>query len=1785
MLFLPWSRLVQPLLRNQSRSIRRRKVRQIPLAALESLESRALMAAVMSAAEQVTAARIAQLGYLQFNTLRPNEVPYLTPAQMSGIATNAVLISIPADARTALSADQVRMLKVANSGINGLTPAQVGALTVGQIQSLKVADCPLLQPGQIASLTTAQVGTINTEKLLRAIPAGIRAELTSTQIQALPVKITGLALLTDSQVEALTVAQIQLLAAKDVAQLMPWQTASLKPAQLAAYAGTTENAAALATKPVGGKTVGQIRGMKYWDFDELSPEQVPYLSTAQIASISGDWAFEQLSDAARGALTPGQLKALMVGSVGLDGLTPSQIGNLSPFQIQALSYWSFPDLPMSQVTKLSGDQLATVTSGWWFEQIPAAVRATLTPAQVKALVVREIGLDGLTATQIGQLNPNQIRSLQYWDFHLLGKGQTPQLSSAQMTTIPNEWWFGRWSAEARGALKAAQVQGLNVAEVGISLLTVAQVKQLSTAQIQQLTYDQFQSLNKTQTPLLTVGQIATIPNGWWFERMSVPARAALTTTQVQALNVVEIGLGGLTVAQRGMLTQAQVQSLGQDDFRYLTASQTPWLTTTQMATIDSGWWFDQIPAAARAVFSGDQVRALDIEDVGIGGLTDSQIDALLPEQIQEVWTWQFHEITPRQAPNMSLAQLASLENSWTFNAMRDDSRAALTQPQIQALPINMVGIAALTDPQIDWLTLDQIQDVTYDEFDDLHLSQIDDLTTDQIASIASCWWFEAIPEDVRAGLTVTQVQALNTANVSVDHLTSTQRDVLTVVQIQAINDAWTFQFLNPEQVTHLTTDQMTLFNNEWEFHQMSDAAQAALSREQMLAMPESVMAAMLDLDAGMFSPSGAAVEEEHDHDHDTPAPTPTPTTGPHPDDPAKRDEHLALFSLVPREAATFVTIASGNWNNPAVWKDGVVPIGGAQVLVSAGNTVTFNVVQTNALKWVRVDGTLTFATNLDTQLLVDTVVVDPAGALIIGTDEAPIQSGVAARIVIADNGKAIDKTWDPLQLSRGVISHGTTEMQGETVTPFVSLNGVRRGATQLTLDSVPTNWRIGDRLVLTGTTSDISAKQDEELKLVAINGNVVTIDNNDTLAGNQGLDFNHTPPERYNGLGLKVYLSDMNRNVVIMSQNPITERRGHVMFMHSPKVEVDNVGFYGLGRTDKRNPINDPVFDAAGHLLPTTGLNVRGRYAVHFHRQGADGTKTPAEISGSVVVDSPGWGFVNHDSNVNMVNNVAFNVQGASFVTEFGSEIGSMVGNLSIRNEGSGDGLEDRQDIFDFGHGGNGFWLQGAGVEVVNNIAASSAEAAFIFFTTSSEADFDAKNLTDPSLAGGHATVPVGVVPFKRVDGNIAFAAESGLETWFHLTHVPGGQSYIDNFTSWNTDRGMFNPYTGHTTIRNARVLGHSGFWGTGFDRNNVTNNMTYENVRADGWEVGISVPVNRATVIRDGVFHNVRDIEVNTTEDTTRTVDIVGDPQFTSLTAQQLGDREKFDIYLDGEIELKNRDLETYFSPDIVRLGTVKFNNHQVYFDKQAASYIAFPASDTATLTWLPPEIVGQTNQQLWDAFGLAPGGAIAPADAVHVAGINGLVGSRTTYLPTLELRSDKYTNQPNNYTLSYENARGDEIAEQSKSPIREGWNLLTRQVDGNKRTFFVYGDTKAPEFILNTDRTDLRVNPQGLQFGIVIYGTVRDDSFGEMHFRREFKDLQTRPILTDSLGKKYINLTFNIHDLAGNTTSVSLKVYLDPTVPIVPGTGQRDLPPRDVPRTLAELLAYYYLTGERAI
>jgi hypothetical protein len=81
--------------------------------------------------------------------------------------------------------------------------------------------------------------------------------------------------------------------------------------------------------------------------------------------------------------------------------------------------------------------------------------------------------------------------------------------------------------------------------------------------------------------------------------------------------------------------------------------------------------------------------------------------------------------------------------------------------------------------------------------------------------------------------------------------------------------------------------------------------------------------------------------------------------------------------------------------------------------------------------------------------------------------------------------------------------------------------------------------------------------------------------------------------------------------------------------------------------------------------------------------------------------------------------------------------------------------------------------------------------------------------------------------------------------------------------------------------------------------------------------------------------------------------------------------------------------DIAHYFGQDIVTLDFGPFDNKRLYYSEQATSAIPF----LSAIDGLPDEYVGLTNQQLWDQYGVALGGAVAPVGSYTVPEITGLI------------------------------------------------------------------------------------------------------------------------------------------------------------------------------------------------
>ncbi|WP_197531720.1 G8 domain-containing protein [Posidoniimonas corsicana] len=702
---------------------------------------------------------------------------------------------------------------------------------------------------------------------------------------------------------------------------------------------------------------------------------------------------------------------------------------------------------------------------------------------------------------------------------------------------------------------------------------------------------------------------------------------------------------------------------------------------------------------------------------------------------------------------------------------------------------------------------------------------------------------------------------------------------------------------------------------------------------------------------------------------------------PHMTDPSKRAEHLALFQLVRYQDVTSVAVKSGSWFDPSVWADGRVPSSGARVLVPYGAVVEVDRVSNASITTIRVDGELRFATDADTQLRVDTMIVATSGTLVIGEESDPIQDNVTARLVFTDIGPR-DASADPFSIGRGLITHGAVRMYGAETTAFLeSSTLLARGTYRIALAQIPTGWEVGDEIVIAGTAMDDAQ---EEVRIIrAIYDNLVIVD---------PLEHDHLPLDA----SLGVHVANLTRNIIIESEADPgdIDRLGHVMFMHNRDVDVHYAGFYNLGRTDKSQAVTDPQVDENWNQIAGTGDNPRARYAVHFHRNGVTADTPPAVVQGSVVEGSPGWGFVNHSSYVDISDSVAYGVNGAAFATEEGDEIGSFRNNIAIATTGTGLEPNVRDNVQDFGHSGDGFWLQGGGVAVTGNVVSGADGTGFIYYTrgfvkNGSVTRFLAENLDDPSLAGGADTIDGQFVPVKEFSNNVAYGAKTGLMLRYHLRGADhDATSLVKDSTFWNNREGVRVPYSANIILRNVSVLADPADDAhTGVSGNRVTYSITYDNMRVEGYARGIWMASNGASTVIGGRFQNRSNILIGAANTPGRTVLITGNPEFVPPVGYPLSLVANVTMWFHPE---EFAPSFTYlFNDTTVVLDYAGFSNRRLYFAQQDPDAVPFPTA----AEYIPSEYVGLTTAQIASRFGLEIAGDVAPNGLGSVLGIEGLL------------------------------------------------------------------------------------------------------------------------------------------------------------------------------------------------
>ena len=193
--------------------------------------------------------------------------------------------------------------------------------------------------------------------------------------------------------------------------------------------------------------------------------------------------------------------------------------------------------------------------------------------------------------------------------------------------------------------------------------------------------------------------------------------------------------------------------------------------------------------------------------------------------------------------------------------------------------------------------------------------------------------------------------------------------------------------------------------------------------------------------------------------------------------------------------------------------------------------------------------------------------------------------------------------------------HGRAVLEGSEQLAWSRAAGsLAKGADVLSLEEVPTGWRVGDEIVITPTSAPGTSGHSDgysEGRIQSISGNTVQLDT----------PFAYDHPRIAGTWGAEVM--NMTRNVRIEGQ---PEARAHVMFTHTHQSQhIRNVGLRHMGpRQD-----TDDDYRSGGRRI-TIQEEVMGRYPLHFHHNGAGSAGTLVE--NVVVQESGARAFVAHAS-------------------------------------------------------------------------------------------------------------------------------------------------------------------------------------------------------------------------------------------------------------------------------------------------------------------------------------------------------------------------------------------------------------------------------------------------------------------------------------------------------------------------------------------------------------------------
>jgi hypothetical protein len=449
------------------------------------------------------------------------------------------------------------------------------------------------------------------------------------------------------------------------------------------------------------------------------------------------------------------------------------------------------------------------------------------------------------------------------------------------------------------------------------------------------------------------------------------------------------------------------------------------------------------------------------------------------------------------------------------------------------------------------------------------------------------------------------------------------------------------------------------------------------------------------------------------------------------------------------EPAIVRSAKSGPWERADTWTDGKIPSPGDVILIRPGHRITYASNSDKPYRAVHVGGTLAFDPDRDTLLAVGLLKIQPGEscvedgfdcdahmempkdgeekpALEVGTPETPIRKSATIRLHFFEG---MNKETLPAIICCG----GRMDFHGIPMSrTWLKLGAdAKKGDSTVTLSEPVTGWRVGDKVIVTGTKDPAErdrVRYTEERAIQAIEGTQLTLD--------KPLEFAHTGIGEY-----RAEVANLSRNVVVESAETLTpdpsptkpgERgsvRGHTMYHRNSAGSISYAEFRHLGKE-----------------------GVLGKYAIHFHLCG--NTMRGSSVIGASIWDSGNRWVTIHGTNYLVVRDcVGYQSVGHGFFLEDGTEVYNVLDrNLAVQAK-RGKRLPKQILPFD-GNEGAGFWWANSLNSFTRNVSCENGRYGYRFEATRSSSF----NLMLPIMQPDGTKKPTDIrtLPFVRFEDNEA---------------------------------------------------------------------------------------------------------------------------------------------------------------------------------------------------------------------------------------------------------------------------------------------------------------------------------------------------------------------------------------------------------------------------------------------